>query len=60
MQRGEDIMNLLVASLIILLIITNCITCEFSHRIGFKHGEEFAEQRLKIKQNIDKMNSRFK
>lgn len=53
-------MNLLVASLIILLIITNCITCEFSHRIGFKHGEEFAEQRLKIKQNIDKMNSRFK
>ncbi|ACQ51194.1 hypothetical protein CLJ_0263 (plasmid) [Clostridium botulinum Ba4 str. 657] len=53
-------MNLLIASFIILLIITNCITCEFFHRIGFRHGEEFAEQRTKIKQNIDKMNSKFK
>ncbi|HDK7218103.1 TPA: hypothetical protein PTV45_003574 [Clostridium botulinum] len=53
-------MSLLTASLIILLIITNCITCEFAHRVGFKHGEEFAEQRLKINQNIDKMNSKFK
>ncbi|NFE18589.1 hypothetical protein FC751_05540 [Clostridium botulinum] len=60
-------MNLLIASFIILLIITNCITCEFFHRIGFRHGEEFAEQRAKskeqrakIKQNIDKMNSKFK
>ncbi|WP_251861067.1 hypothetical protein [Clostridium sp. Marseille-Q2269] len=52
-------MNLLVASLIILLIITNYITCEFSHRMGFRHGEEFAEQRLKIKQEINRINSKF-